>query len=205
MSGKTTKNRVDGRLVLASTSRYRQGAARAAAACRSRSRRRTSTNARCPARRPRRLRAGSPRPRRAPSPPRYPDGARHRLGPGGRCDGVAISKPGDHAVAVAQLRALSGRAIVFHTAVALVDARERARASTRLVDVRSTFRTLSPAAIEHYLRRETAVRLRRRRQVRSARHRAVRAHRKRRSDRTDRPAADRAHRHAARRRRRRAR
>jgi septum formation protein len=67
--------------------------------------------------------------------------------------GVAISKPGDHAGAVAQLRALSGRTIVFHTAVALVDAAS-ARCNTRLVDVRSTFRTLTAAAIEHYLRRE---------------------------------------------------
>ena len=69
-------------------------------------------------------------------------------------DGVAISKPGDHPSAVAQLLALSGRAIVFHTAVALVDA-PTGRVQQRLVDVRSTFRTLSPVAIERYLRRET--------------------------------------------------
>jgi len=67
--------------------------------------------------------------------------------------GVAISKPGDHASAIAQLSALSGRTIVFHTAVALVDAAS-GRAQQRLVDVRSTFRRLSPPAIEHYLRRE---------------------------------------------------
>ena len=66
----------------------------------------------------------------------------------------AVSKPGDHPSAVAQLRALSGRAIVFHTAVALIDA-PSGRVQHRLVDVRSTFRTLSPASIEHYLRRET--------------------------------------------------
>lgn len=69
------------------------------------------------------------------------------------CDGVAISKPGDHATAVAQLEALSGRVIVFHTAVALVDAATGA-GETRLVDVRSTFRTLTAMAIEHYLQRE---------------------------------------------------
>lgn len=69
------------------------------------------------------------------------------------CDGVAISKPGDHATAVAQLEALSGRVIVFHTAVALVDAATSA-GETRLVDVRSTFRTLTATAIEHYLQRE---------------------------------------------------
>jgi len=68
-------------------------------------------------------------------------------------NGIAISKPGNHESAVAQLRALSGQTIVFHTAVALIDART-GRLQQRLVDVRSTFRTLSPAAIEHYLRRE---------------------------------------------------
>jgi septum formation protein len=67
--------------------------------------------------------------------------------------GVALGKPGDHAGAVAQLLALSGRTIVFHTAIALVDAASL-RCQLRLVDVRSTFRSLSPAAIEHYLRRE---------------------------------------------------
>src|SRR5690606_38525329 len=36
----------------------------------------------------------------------------------GRC---AIGKPGDHAAAVAQLRAASGRELAFHTAVALVN------------------------------------------------------------------------------------
>ena len=69
------------------------------------------------------------------------------------CDGVAISKPGDHGTAVAQLTALSGRVIVFHTAVALVDAATGA-GETRLVDVRSTFRALTATAIEHYLQRE---------------------------------------------------
>ena len=67
--------------------------------------------------------------------------------------GIAIGKPGDHPAAVAQLRALAGRTIVFHTAVALVDAASQ-RGQLRLVDVRSTFRALSAAAIEDYLRRE---------------------------------------------------
>ena len=67
--------------------------------------------------------------------------------------GVAVGKPGDHAGALAQLRALSGRSVVFHTAVALVDAASR-RCQLRLVDVATTFRALTPAAIEDYLRRE---------------------------------------------------
>ncbi|HEX6138681.1 MAG TPA: Maf family nucleotide pyrophosphatase [Casimicrobiaceae bacterium] len=67
--------------------------------------------------------------------------------------GVAIGKPGNHAGAAAQLRELSGRSIVFHTAVALVDAASR-RCQLRLVDVTTTFRVLTPAAIDEYLRRE---------------------------------------------------
>jgi septum formation protein len=68
-------------------------------------------------------------------------------------DGVAVSKPGDHTTAAAQLQALAGRTIVFHTAVALVDSASK-RCRSRLVDVRSTFRKLSPGTIENYLRRE---------------------------------------------------
>jgi septum formation protein len=68
-------------------------------------------------------------------------------------DGVAIGKPGDHAAALMQLRALSGRSVVFHTAVALVDAAS-GRGEVRLVDVVTRFRPLTPEAIERYLRRE---------------------------------------------------
>ena len=69
------------------------------------------------------------------------------------CDGVAVSKPGDHAGAVAQLTAQSGRTIVFHTAVALLDSR-LGTLGTALVDVRSTFRALDARTIEAYLRRD---------------------------------------------------
>jgi septum formation protein len=69
------------------------------------------------------------------------------------CDGVAVSKPGDHAAAAAQLAAQSGRTIVFHTAVALLDSRSGNLAAA-LVDVRSTFRTLDARSIEAYLRRD---------------------------------------------------
>ncbi|MGE5089875.1 MAG: Maf family protein [Candidatus Levyibacteriota bacterium] len=67
--------------------------------------------------------------------------------------GIALSKPGSHDAAVAQLTMLSGRRIVFHTAVALIDAASK-RCQLRLVDVASTFRRLDPQAIESYLRRE---------------------------------------------------
>lgn len=69
-------------------------------------------------------------------------------------NGVAIGKPHDPAAAAAQLRDLSGRTVVFHTAVALVDAASH-RGQLRLVDVASTFRQLSPDWIANYLRRET--------------------------------------------------
>jgi septum formation protein len=69
------------------------------------------------------------------------------------CYGVAVSKPGDHATAMAQLATQSGRTIVFHTAVALFDSRSGAM-SAELVSVESTFRTLDARTIEAYLQRD---------------------------------------------------
>jgi len=68
-------------------------------------------------------------------------------------DGVAIGKPGTHERAVAQLRAMSGRTIVFQTALAVV------RESTGFAQVRRApvsvrFRALSDDEIETYLRTE---------------------------------------------------
>ena len=68
-------------------------------------------------------------------------------------DGRPIGKPADHQDARAQLRVASGRTVVFHTGVALVDARS-GRCRVRLVDVASTFRTLGDDDIERYLLRE---------------------------------------------------
>jgi septum formation protein len=68
-------------------------------------------------------------------------------------DGVALSKPGDHAHAVDQLRAMSGRTIVFQTALAVV--REATGfAEVRRVPVPVRFRRLADAEIEFYLRAE---------------------------------------------------
>ena len=66
-------------------------------------------------------------------------------------DGDAIGKPGDHARAVAQLRAMAGRVVHFHSAVAVV------RPATGFVDlqvalVQVRLRALDDAAIERYLR-----------------------------------------------------
>ena len=68
-------------------------------------------------------------------------------------DGRAISKPGDHERAVAQLRAMSGRTIVFQTALAVVRA-ATGFAEVRRVPVPVRFRTLDDAEIEFYLRTE---------------------------------------------------
>jgi len=69
------------------------------------------------------------------------------------CDGRAIGKPGDHERAVAQLTALSGRTVVFHTGLALYDA-ARDTCQVAMIDVRSTFRELTTAEIDAYLRRD---------------------------------------------------
>jgi septum formation protein len=69
------------------------------------------------------------------------------------CDGRPVGKPGDRARAFEQLRALSGRTVVFHTGIALVDAAS-GRCHRELVDVASTFRALTDAEIARYLDRE---------------------------------------------------
>lgn len=68
-------------------------------------------------------------------------------------EGVAVSKPGTHAAARDQLARLSGRTIVFHTGLALLDAKS-GLCATALVDVVSRFRALSMSAIDAYLTQE---------------------------------------------------
>jgi septum formation protein len=68
-------------------------------------------------------------------------------------DGQSIGKPGTHERAVEQLRTMRGRAVVFHTAIAVL------RPSTGfeqvlLAPVTVRFRALGDAEIEHYLRTE---------------------------------------------------
>ena len=65
-------------------------------------------------------------------------------------DGSAIGKPVAHAAAAAQLRRMSGRLVIFQTAVAVVCA-EAKFAEMDLAQVRVRFRDLSDAAIESYL------------------------------------------------------
>jgi septum formation protein len=66
-------------------------------------------------------------------------------------DGEAIGKPGDHARAVEQLRRLSGRDVVFHTAVAVCCA-ATGHEGQALVRIEVGFRPLSDAEIDRYLR-----------------------------------------------------
>ncbi len=68
-------------------------------------------------------------------------------------DGEPIGKPGTHERATAQLRAMSGRSVVFQTAVAVVRPEMRFEAAA-LVPVTVRFRELDDAEIEHYLRAE---------------------------------------------------
>lgn len=68
-------------------------------------------------------------------------------------DGETIGKPGSHERAVAQLRRMSGRTVVFQTAVAVVQA-SRGFVAEVLVPVAVRFRSLDAATIETYLRAE---------------------------------------------------
>jgi septum formation protein len=68
-------------------------------------------------------------------------------------DGHPIGKPGTHARATAQLKLLSGRQAVFHTAVAVVRA-SSGFAQALLAPVTVQFRSLNEDEIERYLRLE---------------------------------------------------
>ena len=68
-------------------------------------------------------------------------------------DAGRLDKPGTHEAAVRQLKSMSGKCARFHTAVALVDARENDLQS-RVVECAVYFRELDDRQIETYLRRE---------------------------------------------------
>ncbi len=69
-------------------------------------------------------------------------------------DGATLGKPGDHARATAQLRAMRGRRVRFHTAVAVIRDDRGFRAS-ELATVVVRFRSLGDDEIERYLQLET--------------------------------------------------
>ena len=68
-------------------------------------------------------------------------------------DGLPLGKPGNHANAVRQLRAMRGKEVVFHTALCLYRASD-ARMETRVVPYYVRFRDYSDEQIERYLERE---------------------------------------------------
>ena len=68
-------------------------------------------------------------------------------------DGQALGKPGTHERAVAQLRQMRGKTVVFQTAVAVV-CKNSSFCQQALAPVRVTFRALDDAEIETYLRLE---------------------------------------------------
>ncbi len=68
-------------------------------------------------------------------------------------NGQPLGKPLEHAKAVAQLRAMSGQSMQFHTAVAVV-CQETGFIQADTAVVRTVFRSLSDAEIERYLRAE---------------------------------------------------
>ncbi len=68
-------------------------------------------------------------------------------------DGLPIGKPGTHECAVAQLRAMRGRSVVFRTALAACRASDGYQRLDR-ADVVVRFRDLSDGEIETYLRTE---------------------------------------------------
>ena len=69
------------------------------------------------------------------------------------CDGIAIGKPRDRDDALAQLKAMRGRTIIFHTALALLNTRTD-HCQTALVDVASTFRVLGDEQLAAYIDRD---------------------------------------------------
>lgn len=68
-------------------------------------------------------------------------------------DGEPLGKPGSHERAVAQLRQMRGKTVVFHTAVAVV-CMQIGFEQVELAPVKVKFRRLADAEIESYLRQE---------------------------------------------------
>lgn len=68
-------------------------------------------------------------------------------------DGISLGKPGSHDHAVAQLRAMRGRRVVFHTALALLNTAS-GDIHTAEVPTAVQFRDYTDREIERYLERE---------------------------------------------------
>ena len=68
-------------------------------------------------------------------------------------DGLSLGKPGSHNKAVAQLRQMRGKVVIFQTAVAIV-CLANGFEQLRLAEVRVKFRNLTDDEIENYLQLE---------------------------------------------------
>ena len=68
-------------------------------------------------------------------------------------DGTALGKPGEHVRAVLQLRQMSGKLVIFQTAIAVV-CLESGFCQQALAPVKVQFRHLSESEIENYLQAE---------------------------------------------------
>ena len=68
-------------------------------------------------------------------------------------DGEQIGKPGNHTNALAQLRKMRGREVIFHTALCVYDGRN-GRAQVEDIQTSVTFRDLPDAELDAYLRIE---------------------------------------------------
>ncbi|MFM0736749.1 Maf-like protein [Paraburkholderia xenovorans] len=69
-------------------------------------------------------------------------------------DGLQIGKPGTHEKALAQLQAMRGREVLFHSALCLFDSRSGTAQSIDVI-TRVRLRNLPDAALDAYLRAET--------------------------------------------------
>lgn len=71
-------------------------------------------------------------------------------------NGMALGKPGTRVRALAQLQAMRGQTVVFHTALAVIDIAS-GRAQSQVVPTLVTMRHYSDAQIETYLDHENAL------------------------------------------------
>ncbi len=68
-------------------------------------------------------------------------------------NGAQLGKPMTHENATAQLRAMRGNTVIFHTALSLLDT-QTGHAESEVVETRVKFRHLSDQQIERYLHKE---------------------------------------------------
>ena len=87
---------------------------------------------------------------------RFPDAILIGSDQAASCDGRIIGKAGDIATAISQLASVSGREVIFHTTVAVLDARSD-RCPWLRDDTIVRFRTLSHAEIATYVQHELAL------------------------------------------------